>query len=77
MWSLAVVNVGFSAPSFTASEANGSVSVCMNIFGAVLARSVTVSLSTQDNTAFCEFVFVSKPLGYSCLPGYSTLSPAQ
>ena len=64
MWSLAVVNVGFSAPSFTASEANGSVSVCMNIFGAVLARSVTVLLSTQDDTAFCEFVFVSKLLGY-------------
>ena len=58
LWSLAVVQVGFSGPSFTASESLGSVSVCINIFGAILARSVTVSLSTQDDTAFCEFVFV-------------------
>ena len=48
----------FVQTSLPASESLGSVSVCINIFGAILARSVTVSLSTQDGTAFCEFVFV-------------------
>ena len=48
------MQVGFGQPSFTASERDGSVSVCINIFGAELNRSVTVLLSTQDDTAVCE-----------------------
>lgn len=58
LWPLAVVQVGFAQPSFTASESLGSVSVCINIFGATLASSVTVLLSTQDDTAIGEFIFV-------------------
>ena len=48
------MQVGFAQPSFPASESVGSVSVCINIFGAELNRSVTVVLSTQDGTAVCE-----------------------
>jgi len=41
-----------------ASEAVGLVSVCVNISGTVLDRNITVLLSTEDNTAICECVFV-------------------
>jgi len=44
--------VGF-VPPFMASEADGSVSVCVNISG-LLVGSATVLLSTEDNTAVCE-----------------------
>ena len=53
----AVVQVGFPQSTFPVSEADGSVSVCTAISGAVLDRNVTILLSTQDNTAICKFVF--------------------
>jgi len=37
-------------PPFVASEADGSVSVCVNISGP-LDQNVTVLLSTEDNSA--------------------------
>jgi len=70
LWPLAEVQVGLSAPSFTACEANGSVPVCVNIFGAILTRSVTVSLSTWDDSASCEFAFVLAVYCIFCLPMY-------
>jgi len=50
--SLAVVQVEFAQSAFTVAEADGSVSVCINISGAVLARMVTALLSTQDITTY-------------------------
>ena len=44
-------------PPFMASEDDSFVSVCINITGTV-SRNITVFLSTQDNTAICEFVFL-------------------
>ena len=53
--------VGFALP-FLASEAVGLVSVCVNISGTVVDRDITVLLSTENNTATCEFFFVFKLL---------------
>ena len=53
--------VGFVLP-FLASEAVGLVSVCVNISGTVVDRDITVLLSTENNTATCEFFFVFKLL---------------
>ena len=50
-----VLQVGFTQSGFPVSEADGSVSVCIAISGAVLERNITVILSTQDNTAVCKF----------------------
>ena len=52
---------GFALP-FVASEAVGLVSVCVNISGTVLDRNITVLLSTEKNTATCEFFIVFKLL---------------
>jgi len=49
-----VVDVEFAQPSYTVRESDGSVSVCINISGAVLERSVTVLLSTMGFEATCE-----------------------
>ena len=49
-----VVQVEFAQPNYTVRESNGSVSVCINISGAVLERNVTVLLSTEDFEATCE-----------------------
>ena len=57
----AVVQVSFTQSAFTVSEADGSVSVCTAISGAVLDRNVSIQLSTGDNTAICKFVFVVNP----------------
>ena len=51
-----MVQVGFAQSSYTLSEADGLVSVCVNISGAVLDRNVSVLLSTEDDTAVCESV---------------------
>ena len=59
-----MVQVGFTQSGFPVSEADGSVSVCTDISGAVLDRNVTVLLSTQDNLAVCKLVFVFKLIGY-------------
>ena len=56
-----VVQVGFTQSTFPVSEADGSVTMCTGISGAVLDRNVTVLLSTRDNTAICKFVFVVNP----------------
>lgn len=40
------------------NEAVGLISVCVNVSGAVLDRNITVFLSTENNTAVCEFLFV-------------------
>ena len=54
---LSDVQVGFVQSVFVVNEANGPIFVCIEIFGADLNRSVTVLLSTQDNTAICKFAF--------------------
>jgi len=48
-----------------ATEAVGLVSVCVNISGTVVDRDITVLLSTENNTAICESVFVLKLLSLS------------
>ena len=48
------VEVGFVEPSYTVNESSGSVSVCIDISGAVLERNVTVLLSTMDDEATRE-----------------------
>ena len=59
-FSYTVVDVGFAQPSYTVGENDGSVSVCINISGAVLERNVTVFLSTGNFDATCEL--------FLCLP---------
>ena len=49
-----MVDVEFAQPSYTVGENDGSVSVCINISGAVLERNVTVFLSTGGFDATCE-----------------------
>ena len=51
---LAEVQVEFAQPSFSVSESDGSISVCVNISGASLERNVTVYVSITDGTAMCE-----------------------
>ena len=48
------MDVEFAETSYTVRENSGSVSVCINISGAVLERNVTVLLSTMDDEATCE-----------------------
>ena len=48
------MEVEFAETSYTVRESNGSVSVCVNISGAVLERNVTVLLSTMDDEATRE-----------------------
>jgi len=50
--------------TFPLSEADGSVSVCIAVSGAVLDRNITVILSTQDNTAICKFVIMFDLINY-------------
>jgi len=49
-----VVTVGFEQSSNIVREAEGLLSVCVNISGAILNRNITVLLSTEDDTAVCE-----------------------
>ena len=51
---LTEVQVEFAQPSFSVSESDGSISVCVNISGASLERNVTVYVSITDGTAMCE-----------------------
>ena len=44
--------------AFSVNEADGSVSVCTAVSGAVLDRNITVLLSTQDLTATCKIIFM-------------------
>ena len=53
------VDVGFAEPSYTVRENSGSVSVCVNISGAVLERDITVLLSTRDDDATCESTYIN------------------
>ena len=48
------VEVEFAETSYTVRESNGSMSVCIDISGAVLERNVTVLLSTMDDEATRE-----------------------
>ena len=48
------MEVEFAEPSYTVRESNGSVSVCIDISGAVLERDITVLLSTMDDEATRE-----------------------
>ena len=48
------MEVGFVEPSYTVRESSGSVSVCIDISGAVLERDITVLLSTMDDEATRE-----------------------
>ena len=48
------MEVEFAETSYTVRESNGSLSVCINISGAVLERNVTVLLSTMDDEATRE-----------------------
>ena len=49
-----MVQVEFVQSALTVSEADGSVSVCVNVSGASLDRDVTVYVSIDDGTAMCE-----------------------
>jgi len=48
--------VGFAESAYAVTEADGLVSVCVTISGAVLNRNISVLLSTEDSTAVCESV---------------------
>ena len=50
------VEVEFAEASYTVRESSGSVSVCINISGAVLERNATVLLSTMDDEATRELI---------------------
>ena len=50
---LLAVQVGFEYPSYLVAEDSGNVSVCATLTGQ-LARDVTVTLSTSDETAMGE-----------------------
>ena len=52
------MEVEFAETSYTVRESNGSLSVCINISGAVLERNVTVLLSTMDDEATRESPYV-------------------
>ena len=54
------VEVGFAEPSYTVRESNGSVSVCINISGAVLESNITVLLSTIGDEATCESTYINE-----------------
>ena len=49
-----MVQVGFVQAMHTVMESDGQVFVCINISGAVLDRSVTVFVSTTNDTASRE-----------------------
>ena len=49
-----MVQVGFVQAMHTVMESDGQVFVCINISGAVLDRSVTVFVSTANDTASRE-----------------------
>ena len=56
LFSYTVVDVEFAQPSYTVGENDGSVSVCIDISGAVLERNVTVFLSTEGFDATCKLL---------------------
>ena len=58
LFSYTVVDVEFAQPSYTVGENDGSVSVCINISGAVLERNVTVFLSTEGFDATCKLLLM-------------------
>ena len=49
-----MVQVGFVQATYTAMETDGQFLVCINISGAVLDRTVTVFVSTANDTASRE-----------------------
>ena len=52
------MDVEFAQPSYTVGENDGSVSVCIDISGAVLERNVTVFLSTDGFDAICKLLLM-------------------
>ena len=52
------MDVEFAQPSYTVGENDGSVSVCIDISGAVLERNVTVFLSTEGFDATCKLLLM-------------------
>ena len=59
---LPTVVVGFERESYSISEGNGSVEVCVQVTG-VLQGSLSVSLTTVDGTATGESVLSYSYLG--------------
>ena len=53
------MQVGFEYPSYLVAEDSGNVTVCATATGQ-LAREVTVTLSTSDETAMGKFVHCSQ-----------------
>ena len=53
--SFTVVQVGFVQATYTVMESDGQVSVCIDISGAILDRTVIVFASTTNETASCEW----------------------
>ena len=51
-----MVTIGLERTFYTAGEGDGVVTVCAIIVSGELARSATVELSTQDNTATGTYV---------------------
>ena len=45
------VTIGLQLPSYTVSEGNGTVEVCVELTDGKLGRDVPVQLSTQDDSA--------------------------
>ena len=73
---LLAVQVGFEYPSYLVAEDSGNVSVCVTATGQ-LAREVTVTLSTSDETAMGKFVHYSqdKKLSTYCYMYNCSFSP--
>ena len=51
-----VLEAVVSQTSYEVEEEVGSVTVCVNISGAALAREVTVTVSTEDTETFRFFI---------------------
>jgi len=52
-----VVIIGFENETYTASEGQGSVTVCARVMSGGLGRDVEVTLATQDESAVGKFFF--------------------
>ena len=52
------VVIGFENETYTASEDQGSVTVCAQVMSGGLGRDVEVTLVTQDESAVGKFFFL-------------------
>ena len=53
------VVIGFENETYTASEDQGSVTVCAQVMSGGLGRDVEVILATQDESAVGKFFFLT------------------